>query len=155
MRKRRALAMVLIVVVTISGAIIWYYGDWGIPPKPRQMVNSDVSPFHVTVAQGVTFQVNITLTSLLDTEISIPLENLLLRFSNYTLYDSAPQEKIFNYTFSPNPLTLAPTNSNSSILTVKLAEDAPIDNYTMSIAFGNSQLTHRTGDTFRLTITSS
>jgi hypothetical protein len=76
-----------------------------------------------------------------------------LRFSNWTYYDISPQEKTFNYTFNPNPLNIASMQTNSSILTVELAKDIPIGDYTMVIAFGNSQLTNKSGDTFSLTVT--
>jgi hypothetical protein len=157
--KRIALAIVIITLVTISGAVIGYY--WVNTPASRPdsigykhppMMDSNVSPFHLTVAQGATFQVNVTLTSFLDTEISIPLENLsAITYSPSHI--SLPQET-FNYTFSPNPLILAPTVTNSSILIVKLAEDFPIGDWTMVVTFGNSPLTYVGGRNFRITVTS-
>jgi hypothetical protein len=146
--------IVILFASLLIGGYYWLNRPTGlIPFKPEQMITSDVSPFHPNVAQGTTFQVNVTLKSFLETEISIPFENLTLRFSNWTYYDISPQEKTFNYTFNPNPLNIASMQTNSSILIVELAKDIPIGDYTMVIAFGNSQLTNKSGDTFSLTVT--
>jgi hypothetical protein len=156
--KRKALTIVLITVIAMSGAMVGYY--WANRPtsyiplkKPPPMISSVLSPFDSTIAQGATFQVNVTLTSFLDIEISIPIDLSLMAYNN--IHPSPlPQEKIFNYTISPNPVIIAPNGTNSSILTVKLAEDAPIGDYMMYVTFGNWQLTNVSGETFMIRVAS-
>jgi hypothetical protein len=52
------------------------------------------------------------------------------------------EEEVFSSAFEPNPLTLQPHRSNSSFLTVNLAEDVPLGAYVFYVELGNSQETH-------------
>lgn len=118
------------------------------------MIFSDYSPSQITVAQGSTFQVNITLTCYLDTELSLPFENLSLRgYNNTSWQSSTPQEKIFNYTFSENPLILPPNGKGSCILTVTFANDAPVGDYLLFVKYGKTDLTYVAGGNLRVTVT--
>jgi hypothetical protein len=158
--KKVILPVVIMVVLALFLALIGYY--WinrpktenpEIPYKPTTMFSDSFSPFDLTVAQGATYQLTITLTTPCDTEISVPFENLSLTiYNNAVWHSSTPQERIFNYTFSPNSLTLQPYGTNSSILTVNMAEDAPIGRYVMYVTYGNSQLTHVGGNIFWVTV---
>ena len=52
------------------------------------------------------------------------------------------EEEVFSSAFEPNPLILQPHGSNSSLLTVNLAEDAPLGAYVFYVELGDSQETH-------------
>ena len=85
----------------------------------------------VTVTQGSTRQLTFTFKSIWDQEIAIPIENLKLRLS------SVPQTNVFNYTFSANQLVLQPSESGSIVLTLEIAEDAPLGNHHLSFSLGD------------------
>ena len=106
----------------------------------------------MNVSQGSTLQVNVTLTSNTDQELTIPIENLALSgFNNTSWGTSIPQNKVFNYTFSASKLVLQPYESNSTVLAVDIADDAPLGQYALSIELGDWQVTY-VGD-IGLTIT--
>ena len=112
-------------------------------PIPVLDVNvSSLGEEDMNVTQGSTLQVNVTLTSLTDQELTIPFENLTLAGFNNTAWDnSIPQNKLFNYTFSTNQLVLQPHESKSTVVTLEIAEDAPLVKYLFYIELGNSQVT--------------
>ena len=66
-------------------------------PIPVLDVNvSSLGEEDMNVTQGSTLQVNVTLTSLTDQELTIPFENLTLAGFNNTAWDnSIPQNKLF------------------------------------------------------------
>lgn len=115
----------------------------------------------INATQGSTQQVNFTYTSKTDQELTIPLDlKLMILISetydgeldsffpspdtpNHFHYNQSAQNTVFSYNFSPNQLVLQPYESNSSILTLEVVEDAPLGFYIFEIGpidFG----THRT-----------
>ena len=121
--------------------------------------NTTVRIFNVS--QGSTQQVNFTLTSKSDRELLIPLDlKLMVIISetykgeldsliyspdtpNHFHYNQSAQNKLFNHNFSPNQLVLQPYESNSTIISLEIVEDAPLGFYIFDIGpvdFG----THRT-----------
>jgi uncharacterized membrane protein len=117
------------------------------PPlnTPIPLLDGNVSSLgeeDMNVTQGSALQVNVTLTSLTDQELTIPIENLTLSGFNNTSWDtSIPQNKVLNYTFSINQLVLQPRGSNSTVLTINIAEDAPLGQYAFTVELGNWQVT--------------
>lgn len=113
---------------------------------PIPLLDGNVSSLgeeDMNVTQGSALQVNVTLTSRADQELTIPIENLTLSGFNNTRWDtSIPQNKVFNYTFSTNQLVLQPHGSNSTVLTINVAEDASLGQYVFTIELGNWQVTH-------------
>ena len=105
----------------------------------------------LNVTQDSTKQVNFTLTSKTDQELLIPLNlRLMVLISetyngeldsfipspdipNHFHYNQSAQNKLFSYTFNPNQLVLQPFESNSSILTLEVVEDAPLGFYIFNI----------------------
>jgi hypothetical protein len=96
------------------------------------------------VSQGSTLQVNLTFSSIMTKQpIVIPIENLVVTYYNSTVnyhswitYNdnfSLIQAEAFNYSFSVNPIILQPSMSNSTILTINLANDAPLGQYSTDI----------------------
>lgn len=68
---------------------------------------------------------------------------------------SPPQEKTLNYTFSNNPMIIPPNGKNSCILTVTMADDAPVGRYRLYIKFGNSDITYVGGHSLIVTVNST
>lgn len=101
------------------------------------------------VSQGLSLQVNITLSSETTEPINVPMENLTVEYYNSTInysavfpggqnYDHAfIQEQAFTYSFAPNQVTLQAGMSNSTILTIELAQKAPLGQYTIGVNIGN------------------
>jgi cell division protein FtsL len=106
------------------------------------LLDVNLSTWRENVTQGSTLKVNVTLISRADQELTIPIENLKLAGFNNTAWDNPiPQNKLFNYTFSNNELVLQPNESKSTVLTLEIAEDAPLVEYLFYIELGNSQIT--------------
>jgi hypothetical protein len=100
------------------------------------------------LTQGMTFVVNVTLSSSADKDLTVPLGLSLSSSADMGWLPPVPEETIFNFTYVPNPLVLAPRGSGSSVLTVVLAEDAPIGAYVFYVELGNSQETGLARATF-------
>jgi hypothetical protein len=78
----------------------------------------------------------------------IPIENIALTAYNSTIdysnnWDTSSwntsivEQSVFNYSFSVNQLTLQPNMSNSTILTIKWANNAPTGRYALEINLSN------------------
>jgi hypothetical protein len=120
--------------------IISEQGDANYHDPPLLYVN--LSTWRENITQGSTLKVNVTLISRADQELTIPIENLKLAGFNNTAWNNhIPQNKLFNYTFSNNELVLQPNESKSTVLTLEIAEDAPLVEYLFYIELGNSQIT--------------
>ncbi len=101
-------------------------------------VSSD-SFFNVT--QGSTWQKSLTIYLSSEKEVSIPIENLTRLYYNKTSNFLENQENILTYTFCPNPLIVS-HGHNTTVLTVTMAEDAPIGRYDLIWGLGNSNITN-------------
>jgi hypothetical protein len=95
----------------------------------------------------MSFAVNLTITSLAEKEFSIPLNLTLYIIRNSTGWQLLPEEVGFTFSFNPDLLILAPYGSNSSLLCVTIAEDAPVGEYQFSVETGNWEETHVGGTT--------
>jgi hypothetical protein len=113
------------------------------------------------LTQGSTQQINFTLTSITDQQLTIPLDFRLIVFQSETYngeldsfipdsddparfrYNESAQDKVFNYAFSYNQLILEPFESNSTIITLEIADIAPSGFYAFGINLGNWEVTHR------------
>jgi hypothetical protein len=103
-------------------------------------------PSWINVSQGTSFKVNLTITSMAG-QLEVRMQNLTVTYyySQVKLgnpidlsdnnFSSIPKSA-FNYSFSINPITLQPIMSNSTIITVNLAEDAPIGQYFIAVRQG-------------------
>ena len=100
--------------------------------------------------QGSNQQFNLTLAPFGDgTKISLPIENITLTGYNSTIsHDlyvnwnnqywnkSLIQNTVFNYTCSVNPVILQSDTPVSTIITLQLANDAPVGRYTLDVTLG-------------------
>lgn len=107
--------------------------------------------FYDNVSQGMSLKVNLTFNSTTNQPITIPIENLTVSYYSNTVnlhswvnngeYYSI-QQQAFNYSFSQKQLTIQPFMSNSTILTINLAQNAPIGQYSILIYFGDVKATN-------------
>jgi len=121
--------------------------------KPFPLISISVYPNYYkmeNISQGATFQENITITSQVETQV--PLNLTLIGYNNTSWISSAPQEELFNYTFTPNELNLNENGSSSSILTIQLAEDLLLGRYVFYIGVGKEQITHVGGNTINVEV---
>jgi hypothetical protein len=118
------------------------------------MISGSYVPSNVNVSQGSTFQINITLTSLLETELILPFESIdVMGFNDSST--NIPKGILFSFNFDKNPLIISPNSSDSTILTINMADDAPIGKYLILIKYGNSNLTYVGGNSFLVNVESS
>jgi hypothetical protein len=119
--------------------------------NPQVTEVSGYNGFYNNVSQGLSLQVNMTFTSRTDQPIIIPVENLSVSYYNSTVnlhswinsdddYSSI-QQQAFNYSFSLNQVTVQPNMSNSALLTINLAKNAPIGQYSLEINLGKPEVT--------------
>ncbi len=137
------LATVLAISFVTIGLFYWVsLPKQFVPDNKTPFVISHFSPQNLTVAQGATFQINMTSDSLVDEGLQMKFENISVMTFNNSDWNSAlpPQEDVFNCTFTPNPLILEPHGTNSSIITVELAEDAPTGRYRFLVETDLSEL---------------
>lgn len=140
-----ASATILAILLLGIGLVIFHFNNSQqpqIPYKHPPMITETYTPSHfLNVGKGSTFQINITQTSLLDTELSLPFESLdLMAYNNSSA--NIPKGMLYSYSFTKNPLIIPPNGTNSTILTVKMANDAPIGQYLLYVRYGNSNITY-------------
>jgi len=110
--------------------------------------NTGLTTDVMNITQGGTDQVSLTLRALHSPQIEVPIENLKLTAYNSTIdysnnWDTSSwntsivQQKVFNYSFTLSQLTLQPNMSNFTIITIKLADNAPTGRYALEINLGN------------------
>jgi len=134
MRKTIALILAAIIVLIIASWVVYHTGNnpRSTPPILMSFDASSLGKEDMNVTQGSVLQINITLTSYSTQKTMAMIENLVLEgASDNPLHfvlgnwnTSIPQSIVLNYTFSIAQLFLEPSQSNSTVLTVNIAEDA-------------------------------
>jgi hypothetical protein len=89
-------------------------------------VESDGASAGWNVTRGESFMVNVTVSSVADKELSVPLGLSLENLANVGWLTPVPASAVFNFTYAPDLLVLQPRGSGSSVLTVDLADDTPL-----------------------------
>lgn len=163
-QKHKYPIVTVIIVITVFSALfaVEYWNSQnsssqGIIPFHISPYNCSISPQGIiNASQGTILLVNFTFTSTVDTQQrAIPMKGLSLTYYNSTIDYSRtleasdwgtnntlnfPQDRFFSYSFSLSKLTLKPLMSASTILTIKVSDDAPTGQYAFRIDFaGNSQ----------------
>ncbi len=106
-----------------------------------------ISPQNINVSQGNAQQITLTFKSVTSSELEVPIENLTVvgytsdlnyNFNgNSSGWSTSAQDAVFTYSFSLSQLILQPYASNSTVLTINLADDAPSGSYSIEIMLGN------------------
>jgi hypothetical protein len=152
-RKIILLAIILfIVILSIPFLLTTLQHYQEIPFKHPPMIKSEYSSRFLTVNQGSTFEINITETSLLDSKLTLLYGKFEIMAYNDSTAPSPPQEQTLNYTLSRNPIIIPPKGTNSTTLTVTMANDAPVGRYLLYLRYENSTLTYVGGNSFIVTI---
>ena len=101
------LLTVIILLLVIVGAISLTNNSQPpqIPYKHPPMISGSYVPSNVNVSQGSTFEINITLTSLLETELILPFESIdVMGFNDSST--NIPKGILFSFNFDKNPLII-------------------------------------------------
>jgi hypothetical protein len=162
-----AVIVVLSIILYTFSVLVWMNNLTIGPLDIRPLIECKVSniedytnDYVLDATQGSTQQVNFTLTSKTDQILTIPLDFWLLAFHSETYngeldsfipsnnptrfhYNETAHDKLFNYAFSHNQLILKPFESNSTILTLEIADIAPLGFYAFSVRLGNWEVTHQ------------
>jgi len=175
--ESKYVSIVILLILTVSSIPVWHYlsnqteANNGFPTsrpiitekpvpsyKPLMLIFPSLNPADygtTKITQGAIFQQNLTVLSKAEIQIQIPLSLKLTGYNNSAYTSSTPQDRIFNYTFNPNLLVINPDESQSSIITIEVANDAPLGLYVLNIELGNASLTHLSGHTFFVNVTIS
>jgi hypothetical protein len=133
-------AAVLLVIVTV-----FLVRTIEPPAEAPRLIGVDVASGAASegwnVTRGEAFTVNVTVSSVADKELSVPLGLSLENLENVGWLTPVPAASVFNFTYAPEVLALQPHGSGSSVLTVRLAGDAPLGSYVFYVELGNSQET--------------
>ena len=162
----RRFFLILAVSLVIALIVITYFGltsftqDSCIPdgtpvPHPLPLISIIENPQHVNVTQGMSFSVNLTITSIAVHDLSIPLSLSDL----YVIRDGSglvvvPEDEGFTFGFEPKLLIIKPSGSNSSILNVEIAENATIGEYRFMVLLENWEETNVGGTTIFIDVLS-
>jgi hypothetical protein len=154
-RKYLIVSIVLAAVIIISSMSIVYISNRTAVATPESLYFAGYAPVGrnswggaLNVTQGSTQQINYTLTSMCPSQFTVPFENLTLtsydsfynNWNNVTDWNpSIPQDTIFNYTVSQSQLTLQPNTSNSTVITIRWAGNAPTGRYIISVNLGQAE----------------
>jgi hypothetical protein len=96
-----------------------------------------LSPEELSVIQGETFQINVTMDSFLNETRTFTPELQLFEYNNNVLNSSQDSIKIYNATFNPEQLVLQQNMKRSTMLTISLAPDAPVAKYLFYVKYDN------------------
>jgi hypothetical protein len=153
--ERRHYLGIIIVLVLVGVIVGFSYRllNSELASTPPMIYYYDIFPQIANTTQGATTHVNLTLTSTSSAKMAIPIDLKLLGYSStiegFNTYEtfawgggsdywnnSVVQENVFNYSLSFNKLTLEPGASNSTIITISLADDAPTGRYLIKLYLG-------------------
>ena len=147
MRKILLGYAIVLIFICVIGYFLLVNNEKDIPLKKPQLISAEYSPSRsFNVYQGSTFQLFITFKSHLNSSLVFPLgEPTLIGYNSTDNTDYLPEGELFSHNFSVNPLFITPYGSNSTVLTVNVAIDAPIGKYLFEIEYGNSDITNYSG----------
>jgi hypothetical protein len=144
MRKRYLVALITAAVVVVV-VTVFLVRSVEPPAETAALIEVAVESGGASagwnVTRGEAFTVNVTVSSVADKELSVPLGLTLENLENVGWLSPVPASAVFNFTYSPDVLVLQPHGSGSSVLTVNLAGDAPVGAYVFYVELGNSQAT--------------
>jgi hypothetical protein len=143
--RRRFILILITATILVSLVAAFFIRSTEPPDGAPPLISVDLEPSvplrNGNITQGMAFTVNITLNSFADKELTIPIDLSLEDLKNVGWLPPLTEEEVFSSAFEPNPLILQPHRTNSSLLTVNLAEDAPLGAYVFYVELGNSQET--------------
>jgi hypothetical protein len=156
MKKKAIIASILVVAILVAAlgiAILLRNNE-----QPKQTTHPSLEVFYlvnvanysyVNVTQGMTAHINVTFTSVTNQPIEIPIENLTLSTYSSTINpkvwadnenSSLIQSDVCTYNFSFDSLLLQPSTSNTTVLSIQFADNAPVGQYYFNVHIGHTIL---------------
>jgi len=156
MKKKSIVSSILVAAILVAAlgiAILFRSND-----QPKQTTHPSLEVFYlinvanysyVNVTQGMTTSINVTFTSVTNQSIEIPIENLTLSTYSSTINpkiwadnrnSSLIQSDVCTYNFSFDSLLLQPSKSNTTMLSIQFANNAPIGQYYFNVHIGHTIL---------------
>ena len=152
MRRRLFFALIIAIILALTVVAVYFIQSVAPPDEASPLIALDLEstvPLRgENITQGMAFNVNVTINSFADEELTIPLGLDLKDLENVGWLPPLMEETVFNSTFVPNPLFLPPHGKGYSFLVVRLAEDAPLGAYVFHVELGNSEDTRVDGIDF-------
>ena len=152
MRRRVFLALITTIILVVVVVAVYFMLSAEPHGESSPLIAIDLESIVPlrggNITQGMAFTVNLTVSSLADKELTIPLGLSLKDLENVGWLPQLTEATIFNSSFVPNPLILQPHGKSSSFLVVRLADDAPLGTYVFNVELGNSEDTHVEGTNF-------
>ena len=176
--KHLNIATIILVTMLVTGLYLQY--QWmrsirtDVYDYPPELLDYNVSSLgeDMNVTHGSTLQVNVTLTSKANQELIITIDDFGLSsffsesydgeldtfipvtfWPNTYLYNGSAQNEVFNYTLDTNQLVLHSFESNPIIITLEMADKAPLGEYIFGMSLENAQLTTHPVIYFTVTVT--
>ena len=156
MGKRKAsLLLAAILLLSVFSIILLYQISKNpqIPYKPPPLISLNeeyLTSRDINLTENTDFILNLTVNSYADKEFTIPFSLELFSIFRDGVQETNPNVSGFDYWFEPSSITIAPSGSNSTILTVKFLSDADIAEYDFRIKTGNSAEHHVGGTMLRI-----
>ena len=143
--RRRFSLIIITTIILVTIIVVFFIRSAEPPGEAPPLIAVDMKssmPLRGgNITQGMAFTVNITISSFADKELTIPLGLSLEGLADVGWMPPLTAEEVFSSVFEPETLILQPHGSSSSLLTVNLAEDAPLGAYVFYIELGDSQET--------------
>jgi hypothetical protein len=147
------LTIIIVIVATISAYYFLESNSHESSPSKASPLELNLAPSGIlNTTQGGVTSVNVTLTSLNMSETSIPLSLVLQTYDNKPVDSSSDKEDLFSSTFSVNPIVLKTNETETSVLTLHVAEDVPIGKYAFLVELGNTQIHNVLSATLEVTV---
>ncbi len=146
MKRRYYHIISILIAIVIVGLVVYFgYSSASKTPVSTPPILCTSSISDINASQGSAQQVNLNLTSICSSELAIPIENLTIvgytsaisnGFNGGSPWNASAREAVFNYSFSLSQLILQPETSNSTTITIHLANNATLGSYSLEINFG-------------------
>ena len=107
------------------------------PTHIPSKIDITLSQYSVNVTQGESFDINVTVTSLVENETITKTVGVQILGYNNSAW-SGESQRIFNASFTVSPVVVGPREEKATILTMNIADDAPAGSYVFAV--GNVQL---------------
>jgi hypothetical protein len=165
-----AVSLILFSIIVVYFTVKYSRKSESFPEKLPPLIDIEeelITPRDINIKQGMSFAVNVTVFSETDKELLIPFSLSALRYREPNPEATSGLEPYpepttdlsyiieateFTYSYEPSSIVLKPGDVMSSVLTVKLFEDAPVGDYQFFIELGNSDVHHLAGTWFDIDV---
>jgi hypothetical protein len=129
MDKLSTVALFALLVVIGIGLFTVFDGFFGNPVVTVDKVEFVYSAMSANTTQGGSVSINCSIINLSqERSVKEGMSIQLIAINNKSDYQ-AVWYTFFNQTFTPNPVLIEPQGQGTTVLTIKLADDAPVGTY--------------------------